>query len=135
MGKLRARELGFDACMFMLHKTFGAPKGGGGPAVGAYGCTRRAGALPARRRSWRATDDRYRLDHDRPQSIGKVREFWGNVPQVVKAYSWARAMGAEGIREASDLSVLANNYMEKRLLAIRGVTRSQPRGQSAGAWR
>ena len=39
MGKIRAAELGFDACMFMLHKTFGAPKGGGGPAVGAYGCT------------------------------------------------------------------------------------------------
>jgi glycine dehydrogenase subunit 2 len=39
MSKLRARELGFDACMFMLHKTFGAPKGGGGPAVGAYGCS------------------------------------------------------------------------------------------------
>ena len=39
MSKIRARELGFDACMFMLHKTFGAPKGGGGPAVGAYGCT------------------------------------------------------------------------------------------------
>src|SRR6202000_50409 len=34
-----ARELGFDACMFMLHNTFGAPKGGGGPAVGAYGCS------------------------------------------------------------------------------------------------
>ena len=54
MGKIRARELGFDACMFMLHKTFGAPKGGGGPAVGAYGCTRGAGAVPAgpaRRRS------------------------------------------------------------------------------------
>ena len=39
MSKIRARELGFDACMFMLHKTFGAPKGGGGPAVGAYGCS------------------------------------------------------------------------------------------------
>ncbi|HEV7714295.1 MAG TPA: aminotransferase class V-fold PLP-dependent enzyme, partial [Steroidobacteraceae bacterium] len=39
MGKIRARELGFDACMFMLHKTFGPPKGGGGPAVGAFGCT------------------------------------------------------------------------------------------------
>jgi glycine dehydrogenase subunit 2 len=39
MGKLRASELGFDAFMYMLHKTFGAPKGGGGPAVGAYGCT------------------------------------------------------------------------------------------------
>ena len=39
MSKVRARQLGFDACMFMLHKTFGAPKGGGGPAVGAYGCS------------------------------------------------------------------------------------------------
>ena len=39
MGKLSARELGFDACMFMLHKTFGGPKGGGGPAVGAFGCS------------------------------------------------------------------------------------------------
>ena len=39
MGRIRARELGFDACMFMLHKTFGVPKGGGGPAVGAYGCS------------------------------------------------------------------------------------------------
>ena len=39
MGRIRARELGFDACMFMLHKTFGGPKGGGGPAVGAYGCS------------------------------------------------------------------------------------------------
>ena len=39
MGKIRARDLGFDACMFMLHKTFGGPKGGGGPATGAYGCT------------------------------------------------------------------------------------------------
>ena len=37
MGKIRARDLGFDACMYMLHKTFGVPKGGGGPAVGAYG--------------------------------------------------------------------------------------------------
>src|SRR6185312_5233246 len=39
MSKIRARDLGFDACMYMLHKTFGVPKGGGGPAVGAFGCT------------------------------------------------------------------------------------------------
>jgi glycine dehydrogenase subunit 2 len=48
------------------------------------------------------------------------------VPQIVKAYAWARAMGADGIREASDISVLANNYMEKRLLEIPGVTISHP---------
>ncbi len=125
MGRVRARELGFDACMYMLHKTFGAPKGGGGPAVGAFGCTEeltRFLPTPVVVRD----GDRYRLDDDRPESIGKVREFWGNVPQVVKAYAWTRAMGAEGIREASDLSVLANNYMEKRLLEIPGVTRSHP---------
>ena len=125
MGKIKARELGFDACMYMLHKTFGAPKGGGGPAVGAYGCTEELARFlpePVVVRD----GDRYRLDRDRPDSVGKVREFWGNVPQLVYAYTWSRAMGAEGIRQASDISVLANNYMEKRLLAIRGVTKSQP---------
>jgi glycine dehydrogenase subunit 2 len=125
MGKLRAAELGFDACMFMLHKTFGAPKGGGGPAVGAYGCSAALspflpGPVVVKR------GDVYHLDEDRPQSAGKVREFWGNVPQVMKAYAWARAMGAEGIEEASDLSVLANNYMDRKLSGIRGLTRSNP---------
>jgi glycine dehydrogenase subunit 2 len=125
MGKIRARDLGFDACMYMLHKTFGAPKGGGGPAVGAFGCTGElARFLPTP--IVVRDGDRYRLDHDRPSSIGKVREFWGNVPAVVQAYTWARAMGADGIDEASDLSVLANNYMEKRLLEIPGLTRSNP---------
>ena len=125
MGKLRARELGFDACMYMLHKTFGAPKGGGGPAVGAYGCSKQLALFlptPVVARE----DGTYRLDHDRPESTGKIREFWGNVPQVLKAYAWARAMGAEGINEASDLSVLANNYMDKKLGAIKGLTRSNP---------
>ena len=126
MSKLRAREIGFDACMFMLHKTFGAPKSGvGGPAVGAYGCTAElAPFLPAP--VVMRDGERYHLDYNRPQSVGKVREFWGNFPVVVKAYAWARAMGADGIRQASDISVLANNYMEKGLLAIRGVTRSHP---------
>lgn len=126
MSKIRAREIGFDACMFMLHKTFGAPKSGvGGPAVGAYGCSKElAPFLPAPLVA--REGDTYRLDYDRPQSVGKVREFMGNVQVVLKAYAWVRAMGAEGIAQASDISVLANNYMEKGLLAIRGVTRSHP---------
>jgi glycine dehydrogenase subunit 2 len=111
--------------MYMLHKTFGAPKGGGGPAVGAYGCTEELSRfLPAP--VVVRDGDRYRLDRDRPDSVGKVREFWGNVPQLVYAYAWSRAMGAEGIKQAADISVLSNNYMEKRLLAIRGVTKSHP---------
>ena len=93
--------------------------------MGAFGCAaRRALFVPPR--GVAADDGRYRLDHDRPDSCGKIREFLGNVPQVLKAYAWARAMGAEGIREASDISVLANNYMEKGLMAIRGVAKSNP---------
>ena len=125
MGKLSARELGFDACMFMLHKTFGAPKAGGGPAVGAFGCSNElAPYLPTP--VVVKDGDTYRLDEDRPKSAGKVREYWGNVPQVVKAYAWARSMGAEGIQLASDISVVANNYMDKRLSQIPGLAKSNP---------
>ena len=125
MGRIRAAELGFDACMYMLHKTFGAPKGGGGPAVGAYGCSAElAPFLPVP--VVVKEGERYRLDRDRPQSAGKVREFWGNVPQVVKAYAWAVGMGGDGIAEACDLSVLANNYMDAKLAKIPGLTRSHP---------
>lgn len=127
MSKIRARELGFDACMFMLHKTFGGPKGGGGPAVGAYGCT--AELAPFMPKPIVVRDDKkgtYRLDHDRKLSVGKVREFLGNLQIVFYAYAWARAMGGDGITEASDIAVLANNYMEKKLLAIPGVVKSHP---------
>jgi glycine dehydrogenase subunit 2 len=125
MGKIRAAELGFDACMFMLHKTFGAPKAGGGPAVGAYGCNELlAPYLPGPL----VTHDGagYHLRDEGPQSIGRVREFLGNAPQIIKAYAWVRAMGGDGIEQAGELSVLANNYMEQKLLQIPGVSKSQP---------
>ena len=125
MGKIRARDLGFDACMFMLHKTFGGPKGGGGPAVGAYGCSAELEPFLPRPLVGRDDNGRFTLDTP-PQSVGKVREFLGNVHIVMRAYAWARGMGADGINQASDLSVLANNYMQKGLAAIRGVALSNP---------
>lgn len=131
MSKIRARELGFDACMFMLHKTFGVAKGGGGPAVGAYGCSAQlAPFLPGPLVTF--DGERYGLKETAHGSVGRVREYLGNVQQVVKAYAWTRAMGAEGIAEASDMSVLMNNYMEKELLGIRGVTRSH---EQIDGWR
>jgi glycine dehydrogenase subunit 2 len=76
MGKLSARELGFDACMFMLHKTFGAPKAGGGPAVGAYGCTDElAPYLPDARD--REAGGKYVLDEDRPKSAARSASSGG----------------------------------------------------------
>ncbi|MCY4565676.1 MAG: aminomethyl-transferring glycine dehydrogenase subunit GcvPB, partial [Gammaproteobacteria bacterium] len=131
MTRVRARELGFDACMFMLHKTFGAAKGGGGPAVGAYGCTAElAEYLPGP--PVEREDGGYVLKAGNTEGVGRVREYLGNVHQVIKAYAWLRAMGADGLAEAADLSVLANNYMEKKLLQIRGITRSHPDDES---WR
>jgi glycine dehydrogenase subunit 2 len=126
MTRIRAADLGFDACMFMLHKTFGGPKGGGGPAVGAYGCTSELipflpGPLVERNES-----GSYELRDAGDLSIGRVREFWGNVPTVIRAYSWTRAMGIEGLRDAANISVLANNYMEKRILSIPGITKGLP---------
>lgn len=124
MTRLRARDLGFDACMYMLHKTFGVPKGGNGPSVGAYGCSEElAQFLPGPRVV--KNGDVYDLIEPE-NSVGRVREFIGNVQQLVKAYSWTRAMGTDGLREASDLSLLANNYMEKQLMALKGVTMSFP---------
>jgi len=124
MTRLKARELGFDACMFMLHKTFGVPKGGGGPAVGAYGCTEElARFLPGP--LVEASEDGY-VRRENPEGVGRVREFLGNAQQVVKAYSWLLAMGADGLREAADISVLANAYMQHRILQIPGVSIAIP---------
>lgn len=124
MTRLRAAELGFDACMFMLHKTFGVTKGGGGPAVGAYGCSEKLTEfLPGPRVE--KGDAGYALVEPR-ESVGRIREYLGNVPQVVAAYTWVTAMGGNGLREAADLSVLTNNYMEKRILEIRGITKAFP---------
>ncbi len=92
--------------------------------MGAYGCSERlAPYLPGPLVIFEG--GRYRLAEP-PAGIGRVREFLGNFPQILKAYAWVRAMGGEGIDEASDLSVLASNYMDARLLRIHGVTRSHP---------
>lgn len=127
MTRIRAAELGFDACMFMLHKTFGAPKSGsGGPALGAYGCVERLIPYLPGPLVEQAPDGHFTLREGTDVSIGRVREFMGNLPVVMRAYSWSRAMGLAGLREAADLSVLANNYMESRLLAIRGISKGLP---------
>lgn len=124
MTRIRAADLGFDACMFMLHKTFGVAKGGGGPAVGAYGCSDRLAPFLPGPRVVRDGDGFTTIQPE--MSIGRIREYFGNVPQIVTAHAWIMAMGRDGMREAADLSVLANNYMEKRILEIRGVSKAFP---------
>jgi glycine dehydrogenase subunit 2 len=121
LGIARVKEAGFDACHFNLHKTFSSPHGSFGPGCAAFGVTQNlARFLPV---PVVAFDGKgYHLDYDRPESIGKVREFFGNIPVVLRAYAWIMSMGAEGLREVAQVSVLNNNYLTKKLLEIPGVS-------------
>lgn len=122
LGITRAKEAGFDACHFNLHKTFSSPHGSFGPGCAAYGVRQDlAKYLP--KPVVTKKGDKYRLDYERPDSIGKVREFHGNIPAVFRAYAWIMSMGAEGLLEVARTSVLNNNYLTKMLEKIRGTTR------------
>ena len=61
-------------------------------------------------------EDRFFFDHDRPLSIGKIGPFYGAIPVLVRAYAWIRALGAEGLRDVSEIAVLNNNYVLHRVL-------------------
>jgi len=128
LGIARAREVGFDACHFNLHKTFSSPHGSHGPACGAYGVKKElAKFLPTPVVTF--DGKKYHLDYDRPYSIGRVREFLGNVGVVLRAYAWVMSMGADGLLEVAHTSVLNNNYLTKLLMAIPGITRPYAEGK------
>lgn len=121
MGITRAREVGFDLMHYNLHKTFSAPHGGMGPGCGALGARSHLEPyLPIPRVKY--DGHRYFFDFDYPESIGKVRSFYGNAPVVLRAYMWMRSLGADGIREAAYSAVLNNQYMVKKVSEIKGVT-------------
>ncbi|MET0885218.1 MAG: aminomethyl-transferring glycine dehydrogenase subunit GcvPB [Mycetocola sp.] len=121
LGITRARDAGFDVCHFNIHKTFSTPHGSGGPGSGANAVSEAlAPFLPGP--VIERIGDRYILDADRPQSIGKVAPFYGVVPNLVRAYSWILALGAEGIKAVAEIAVLNNNYLMKRILEIPGAS-------------
>jgi glycine cleavage system P protein (glycine dehydrogenase) subunit 2 len=114
LGITRPGDLGFDVCHFNLHKTFTTPHGGGGPGAGPVGVKAHLEPhLPAPLVTKKA--DRYALDWNRPRSIGKLQAFWGNFGMLVRAYTYIKTMGAEGLREVAEHAVLNANYVMKRL--------------------
>ncbi len=114
LGITRPGDLGFDVCHFNLHKTFTTPHGGGGPGAGPVGI--RAHLEPFLPAPVVVKDgDAYALDDKRPKSIGKLQAFWGNFGMLVRAYTYIRTMGADGLRAVSENAVLNANYVMKRL--------------------
>ena len=114
MGKTRPGDMGFDCMHFNLHKTFATPHGGGGPGSGPVGvrpCLEPY--LPIPRIEF--DGEKYRLNQDRPKSIGKIRMFYGNYPVIVKALAYTQRLGSEGLTRVSEYAVLNANYMMKLL--------------------
>jgi len=125
-GIARAREAGFDMCHFNIHKAFSSPHGCMGPACGAVGVRKALSEfLPVPVVTFDGT--KYHLDYDRPHSIGKVRQFLGNIQAIVRAYAWVMGMGAEGLRKVSETSVINTNYLIKKMLTVPGVAMAYPK--------
>jgi glycine dehydrogenase subunit 2 len=114
MGIVRLGDLGVDVLHINLHKTFSTPHGGGGPGAGPVVIKKvLAPHLPVP--VIEKKGDAFRLNYGLPQTIGKLRAFYGNFGVLVKAYAYALSMGAEGLKRASEMAVLNANYLMSRL--------------------
>ncbi|MGM9997987.1 MAG: aminomethyl-transferring glycine dehydrogenase subunit GcvPB [Candidatus Bruticola sp.] len=113
MGIARPGDMGFDMVHLNLHKTFSTPHGGGGPGSGPVGAKGKLAEFMPGPIVVKA-EGSYTLRRTE-HSIGRVRMFWGNFLVLVKALAYIRSLGAEGLRQASRLAVLAANYMRVRL--------------------
>jgi len=116
LGVARPGDMGFDVVHMNVHKTFSTPHGGGGPGAGAVGVKDvLVPFLPTPVIGF--ADGAYRLEHAdmHPKSIGRVRSFFGNFGVLVRAYTYIRTLGAEGLQEVSETAVLNANYLAKKL--------------------
>jgi glycine dehydrogenase subunit 2 len=116
LGKVRPGDMGFDIVHINTHKTFTTPHGGGGPGAGPLAVTERLEAfLPAPVVGYDAADGRWFWDHDRPHSIGRIHGFHGNFGVLVRAYTYLRSIGAEGMVKVAERAVLNANYLRQRI--------------------
>ncbi len=114
MGIAKMGDFGVDVVHINLHKTFSTPHGGGGPGAGPVAVKEELSPflpIPVIEK----IGETYRLNEDRPQTIGKVRAFYGNFGVLVRAYAYILSMGAAGLKKASEMAVLNANYVMNRL--------------------
>ncbi|MCK4891136.1 MAG: aminomethyl-transferring glycine dehydrogenase subunit GcvPB [Candidatus Pacebacteria bacterium] len=117
MGIVRPGDMGFDVVQLNLHKTFSTPHGGGGPGSGPVAVKRFLEPflpIPVIIKKGK----KYFPTTDRPQTIGRVKSFYGHITVLIKAYAYIRAMGSAGLKEASENAVLNANYIQHKLRKI-----------------
>jgi glycine dehydrogenase subunit 2 len=114
LGIARPGDFGADMQHYNPHKTFSGPHGGGGPGAGPICVAEKlAPYLPTP--IVVRDGDTYRLEYNRPKSIGRVRAFFGNVGVLVRAYCYIRTHGPDGLRRVSENAVLNANYLLSRV--------------------
>ncbi|RUM33484.1 MAG: aminomethyl-transferring glycine dehydrogenase subunit GcvPB [Desulfobulbus sp.] len=114
MGIVDFKRCGVDVMHLNLHKTFSTPHGGGGPGAGPVCVVEELKRfLPVPRIV--EQDGRFVVEHDYPDSIGRLHGFFGNYGVLVRAYCYIRAMGAAHLKKASQLAVLNANYIRQEL--------------------
>ena len=111
LGISRPGDMGFDIVHFNPHKTFSTPHGGGGPGAGPIVVRDILEPFLPVPLVEKAENGRFFFEYDRPRSIGKMRTFAGNFGVLVRAYTYIRGLGPDGLRRVSEMAVLNANYM------------------------
>ena len=114
VGIVRPGDMGFDIVHLNLHKTFATPHGGGGPGSGPLAVSERlVSFLPKPVLVWDGGAERWRWDDDRPDSIGRIHSFHGNFGINVRAYTYLRSLGADGLKRVAERAVLNSSYLRE----------------------
>ena len=115
VGKVRPGDFGVDVMHLNLHKTFSTPHGGGGPGSGPVACKRILEPFLPVPVVVTKPDGTLGFDYNRPQSIGRVRAFYGNFGMHVRALAYIMANGCDGLLQTTEDAVLNANYIRRKL--------------------
>jgi len=126
VAKARPGDFGVDVMHLNLHKTFSTPHGGGGPGSGPVACKAHLEPFLPKPVVVETADGTLRLDYDRPQSVGRVRAFFGNFGMHVRALAYIMANGPDGLRQTTEDAVLNANYLRKRMEGVLELPYSTP---------
>ncbi|MGB0715461.1 MAG: aminomethyl-transferring glycine dehydrogenase subunit GcvPB [Phycisphaerae bacterium] len=115
LGITRPGDFGVDVMHYNTHKTFSTPHGGGGPGAGPVAVAEHLRPFLPMPYLGRNDDGIFSWRYDRPQSIGKIRSFFGQAGVLLRAYTYIRSLGCDGLLDVSRMAVLAANYVAKGL--------------------
>jgi glycine dehydrogenase subunit 2 len=119
LGKVRPGDMGFDVIHMNLHKTFSTPHGGGGPGAGPVGVAERLlPFMPIPVVTYERGNYRWLTEKDLPQSIGRLSAHMGNAGVLLRAYIYARMLGAEGMHRVAEFATLNANYLMAELKKV-----------------